>query len=696
MWYMQGLWREVLVTIIALISTSVISTDVSGAEVKWDGGGGDGLWTNAQNWTGDILPGSTDKVILDNSYVAGSYEVSLGAGATQIVVVALEITPASTTIQLIIPASNTAVPALICAGEQYGLILNRGAVFVNASGAGSGATLVVTDSIRINNGGHYVHQTPRSHAENVRALSRAVGTEDGEFEFKIPVASSTISISGQVFGRLTLTPGQNGLVNYTGTGTNSLRIRSDLTISNGVNLSFNFEGVAEIGGNLVQEGGTMNLGSTARKMTMVVRGNISQAAGGVITETGTAQPLLVIGGWQQQQISLEGALTNEVTLSMQNSAGATARIRPDLPFKLELASGIITTGEEQLTLGEACILTLPAGMGTSFIHGPLRKRGLTNADFVFPVGSATSVRWVALKAATGDFTVRYMRGDPGAINNKVGEGLAHISALEYWQVSNNATNGGGKLELSFDDVNSGGVTELTQLKVAGLSELAWTNFGNTATSGSAGAAGSVTSQVVTGWIPAVAKLFTLSSSAANQNPLPLIWHHLNALRSNRANIINWEVEPGIASYFDLQRSEDGVMFQTLAMIPASGTKSKYQYEDYVLNDAPVYYRVIIIKPDASRLVSKIFRVLAETKPVNNILISAHINGINLRFPDARKVIYQMQVYDLSGRRLYTANLDVNGTQASVPIPRDLWRSNMIVITITDKPGNRITQKVLVR
>ncbi|PWJ42106.1 hypothetical protein BC781_103356 [Sediminitomix flava] len=45
--------------------------------VKWDGDAGDGLWNTATNWSGDAIPTSTDNVVLDNSLVAGNYNVSI-------------------------------------------------------------------------------------------------------------------------------------------------------------------------------------------------------------------------------------------------------------------------------------------------------------------------------------------------------------------------------------------------------------------------------------------------------------------------------------------------------------------------------------------------------------------------------------------------------------------------------------------
>ncbi|ALO17078.1 Type V secretory pathway, adhesin AidA [Salinivirga cyanobacteriivorans] len=45
----------------------------------WDGEGVDDDWSTAANWIGDVVPATTDKVILDHSNVAGSYTVDISA-----------------------------------------------------------------------------------------------------------------------------------------------------------------------------------------------------------------------------------------------------------------------------------------------------------------------------------------------------------------------------------------------------------------------------------------------------------------------------------------------------------------------------------------------------------------------------------------------------------------------------------------
>ena len=50
--------------------------------ILWDGGASTTQWTDASNWDTDVVPTSTDKVILDNTHVSGNYTVNLSASHT--------------------------------------------------------------------------------------------------------------------------------------------------------------------------------------------------------------------------------------------------------------------------------------------------------------------------------------------------------------------------------------------------------------------------------------------------------------------------------------------------------------------------------------------------------------------------------------------------------------------------------------
>ena len=54
---------------ISLVSLLLLVKIFLCGQIKWDGGAGDGQWSNPVNWTGDILPTTSDNVILDNSFI---------------------------------------------------------------------------------------------------------------------------------------------------------------------------------------------------------------------------------------------------------------------------------------------------------------------------------------------------------------------------------------------------------------------------------------------------------------------------------------------------------------------------------------------------------------------------------------------------------------------------------------------------
>ena len=131
----------------------------------------------------------------------------------------------------------------------------------------------------------------------------------------------------------------------------------------------------------------------------------------------------------------------------------------------------------------------------TYIDGPVRKLGLAGQSVCyFPVGKENRLRWVKLRDASGDYTVEFFKGDPLSLGKVLDTALDHLSAIEYWSIRSTA-NAQASFVLSFDNVNSGGVTNPGDLRVALLKEGRWLNAGNTATTGTAGSSGSVTSDV---------------------------------------------------------------------------------------------------------------------------------------------------------------------------------------------------------
>jgi hypothetical protein len=250
---------------IAFLCVALLITLIAAAQKKWDGGGGDGLWATATNWSDDILPISTDDILLDNSILPGNYSVQLPVVAVTISRLrVLPLVPAS--INIVLPSSNIMIPALTVGAG--GIIIGSNAIFTNASGGSPGTAIVVSDSIYINNGGRFVHASSNGHASYISKLSRANGTENGIFEFDVPGAASyTISLAGRTYGNLELSSDAAGATkSYLSNGSTNALIRGDCRINAGVNYSLDFTGELIIKGQLLNYG-SFNLASGSTTTT---------------------------------------------------------------------------------------------------------------------------------------------------------------------------------------------------------------------------------------------------------------------------------------------------------------------------------------------------------------------------------------------------------------------------------------------
>ena len=594
------------------------------AQVRtWTGAAGDGLWSSSGNWSSNLIPTAGDDVIIDGSVMVVNYTVMLPN--TAVTVKTLQIIPLSgQTIQVTLPSSNTVEPAFTATGPGYGLLIDNGAIFQNASGLASGESLLITDSIRIGNGGKYIHHTRASHANNiVRLLSRAPGTELGVFEFDVPRSSYTISASNRTYGTLSFSSmAAGGTVNYTCNGSNPLKVQGNLRIGEGVSFTVDLGGANGnlfVKGDFIQNGGVFNIASGAGNSTVVeIDGNLIQSSSGLITETNSGFPSIELGGTSLQVISLTGSLQNHINFRMNNPEGAILLSPLVLPYALELKKGKITTSSTSLlTLGPGCSIIVDSSTAnTSYIDGPLRKEGLNNEPyFLFPVGKNPGIRWLELKQAVGSYTVEYVRSNARSLTTNYGAGIDHISSREYWTVTtNNSPVPAAHIELSFQDPESGGVTDLSTLRIAELSNDMWTDAGATSVTGQFGFAGSVVSNFLNPMQQN--EIFTLGSSVNLENPLPVKLLDFHASSENGSAILDWKIDAsGDASYFEIQEAAQDMQFENSGEIPALDNTTSYEFKSRLLDQEHQFFRLKVYEKNGNSFFSRTVEIAAHEKDI---------------------------------------------------------------------------------
>lgn len=664
-----------------LLSLLLLSISLP-AQIKWDGQAGDGQWSTAANWSNNTVPTITDNVLLDNSTITASYAISLPT-ASAVTISSLRISPGNaTTIQLLLPPSNVITPAFTVMGGGYGLVLDDGGVFLNESGANSSAALVIHDSMRINNGGQYIHRTRCAHAAMVTILSRQPGTEKGIFTFDVPGGGYTIASANRRYGTLELSGlASGGVQAYASTAANLFTINGNLVIKDGVSMNLNISAPTIIKGDFIQEGGIFNISSQDNDNIVSIKGNCLQSAG-VITETANGIPVLELNGIAQQDVQI-ASITNSVKVKVNNPAGIKLLSDASFPYQLVLADGTVNSSSFVVTLQSGCSLLADSLANSRFITGALKKEGLTNGDyFLFPIGKGNTKRWLAVKNSSGNFTAEFFKMNPKTISNGPVNGIDHTSSIEYWKLQADATvSPAANVELSFDNVNSGGVTDMTALRVAQLLAGSWTGAGNTSTTGSAGGAGSVISNYLQAFN--TVDYFTLASSTALQNPLPVQLISFTGFGTGNGNTISWELPPSWKpAYFLLQSSASDNRYETVAKIDAND-RLLYTFSDKRIIAGKQLYRLQMVDKDSTVTVSKAISV--QSTPAKRTAVlwpSAVNNNARLLLEAEQSGEMQVNIYAINGKQVLTCKSNLVKGANSIPLSLGGLSSGMYVVIVT--------------
>jgi len=233
----------------------------------------------------------------------------------------------------------------------------------------------------------------------------------------------------------------------------------------------------------------------------------------------------------------------------------------------------------------------------SHIDGVVRKTG--NTAFTFPIGDNSYLRTAAI-SAPGDvadhFTAYYTEADPDGLYSRsaVATNLNHVSQCEYWMLDR--TGGSSNVEVSLSwDVNSCGVGDLCDLRVAHWDGSEWTSEGNGGTTGSltsgtlVSGSGCSSPATVNNFSP-----FTLgSSSFDNELPIELVFFQAN--RCNDEVCLSWQTESEINNdFFSIERSEDAISFETIGTVEGAGN-SVHTIDYSAVDEYPLsgvsYYRL---------------------------------------------------------------------------------------------------------
>ena len=318
--------------------------------------------------------------------------------------------------------------------------------------------------------------------------------------------------------------------------------------------------------------------------------------------------------------------------------------------QVDFIKGIIISNNTNLLIfnDNATILTAPSSL--SHVNGPVRKIG--NDAFSFPTGNGTVSASISISApsnVTDHFTAQYFGTVFTATN--VNTSLDHVSSQEHWILNRTFGFSNVQVKLSFNSARSGGINNLSDLRVSRYNGTTWESTGNATTTGNVVAGTVESNSVVTNFSP-----FTLGSTTS-LNPLPVTLVNFTANKQNQNVLVIWSTSNEINNdYFTVEKSYDGINWISIGELNgAENSNGVINYEILDLN-AKIglqYYRLKQTDLTGINSFSKILSINFSNEINNSIkLYPQPVAGVlNINVPNNESENASVAVYNTFGEKL---------------------------------------------
>ncbi|MGD1959541.1 MAG: T9SS type A sorting domain-containing protein [Fulvivirga sp.] len=499
-----------------------------------------------------------------------------------------------------------------------------------------------------------------------------------------------------------------------------LTVLNDLTVNGGSFRGGFSSGRVIIANDLNIQGGDFIVGAGSHRNFL--RGDLTFSSGTFDGGSGSAR--FIFDGSAQQNLSGNFTGMDEFyNLEIDNSSGLNVASGGIEVFNtLSLTDGIITTNGNQMELLSTASISPAIGSSISYVVGRLDKvLGSSGTSFDFPVGSASRWRPASVNnISDGGLTwsAEYFEANPTSevlvdnLNPTDPGQIATISDGEYWKIADDAgavpppgVTATVGLSWGTDSDVSAIFAEREELEV-----LIW-NDGSSSWDDLDGTSFSASHTQSEGRFTAVSsntfseQIFTLGSASAT-NPLPIELQKFDGETIDGDNYLEWITASELNNdYFELQRSADGISYETIMRIEGQGTntgRTTYQFTDTNPLGGFNYYRLKQVDIDGTVTVfnkSEWIVLLTITSDVE-FSIKAYPNptvqnNINLRLNADQNLPMVVQMLDVYGKVVFQNQYGPGEFTNDIKInPVQGLREGVYVI-LAEQNGLKLTRRVII-
>ena len=355
-----------------------------------------------------------------------------------------------------------------------------------------------------------------------------------------------------------------------------------------------------------------------------------------------------------------------VNVSFNNSSGFPLKLTGDLVVTdtMELKSGIIETAEDSLIIIEDNA-TIIGGSSAAYVDGPIVKRGrTTSSSLLLPLGHQGKYAPMTLAKRTNtasgsEYKARFLSCPPPFGNTRLSTGLQSVSNNQFWTLDTKEGSDSINVTLHWMDEVAEGIDDPSTLVVAVGDETTnpsnpeWYSIGSGGFTDNGDGSGSVTNFIS---CPPPFGNTKLNIGFTEYTALPVELINFSLVQEDKNIRLNWETASEVnAEEFIVERSIDGVEFEEIGLVNATGNSLETQYYNYLdltVEAGVNYYRIKQIDLDGMYIYYDVKSIEVEIFMKLTAFPNPAKDYIELMGELPSHQVSTLQVFDQSGRMTY--------------------------------------------
>jgi hypothetical protein len=198
--------------------------------------------------------------------------------------------------------------------------------------------------------------------------------------------------------------------------------------------------------------------------------------------------------------------------------------------------------------------------------------------------------------------------------------------------------------------------------------------------------------------PASASASRVGGPQFLNHTLPVKLSEFKVIGNSGKVLLSWTTEQEVNSeYYQIERSDDGKSFHTIAIVSASGNSSvqlKYSYTDNDPLNGQNYYRLKIVDVDGKFEYSPVKNVnSAFSNSVLGVAPNPVSSMLNIAFSNPSKKDYQVNLVNRTGQIVYSQKF--SGSLGKVNFQTANFPEGSYFIEVIDASGSRFTKNILI-